>query len=382
MTGRYEDSTRRFGRRAVVATAAAAVAAASSAALLAAGPASAAPRPNYHPGQDRATFTVNGVLDGNCLVSVGGTEVWIKPGDSIKFGSSLAGISVSDAVAGKRLGGLLGGLLAPSQVAGLNVSAVIDPGKSSQRRFSVKGGTTTVIRGLSGGNHRLNWSASSLELVPGLSSTTIPLSSSSLKSGAKMSWSGVVRVTKDAPNCKISIATPKTQISAGPVKVTVPPVKVNVPGVKLPKVKLPSLGNLVPKSKKAGSSNSGSTSRPSSGLHYSPYPVTVPERVVPRGGGIAGSGGGDGGAYNGVLPAGTQGGVAALPSNGSGASGAKNGSNPSAAAANSPRTVDLATSVKSPSAQLPVILAIIAVLALALVAGVYARLYLLRRAQG
>ncbi|HEV7206488.1 MAG TPA: hypothetical protein VGN18_17920, partial [Jatrophihabitans sp.] len=43
------------------------------------------------------------------------------------------------------------------------------------------------------------------------------------------------------------------------------------------------------------------------------------------------------------------------------------------------KTIDLASADKSPSGQLPVILAILAIIALAMVAGTYARLYLIRR---
>ncbi|MEO8887717.1 MAG: hypothetical protein ABI301_04200, partial [Jatrophihabitantaceae bacterium] len=95
MSGRgHREIERTRGRRWLAAGAGLAVA---GAAVLAMTPASAAstPKPNYHAGSDRATFTATGVLDSNCKVSTGGTEVWIKPGDLINFDSAAAGIDLA-----------------------------------------------------------------------------------------------------------------------------------------------------------------------------------------------------------------------------------------------------------------------------------------------
>lgn len=345
--------------------------------LLAAAPAGAAPKPNYHSGSDTATFTVTGVLDRNCKVSTGGTAIWIRPGDSIKFDSALAGIEMSKALPNNPLGGLLGRVLRGTDVAGLNISATIDGNTSHPQKFTVRGDNTTNYPGsthpaLSAGNHTIHWRATGLALVPGLSKTSIPLSSSDLKSGANLSWTGAIHVTTSAPRCKLAVATPKTKISAGPVHVTVPGVTVTPP------VSVPSL-NPLPAS---GSGNGGGTkphprqptSAPPKVTHSTVLPV--PAMVVPQGdsGGYQG-GGGYLGARAGSLD--RFGNAAVRPANAT-APGASSNAAPTQPSTGKHKTIDLAAN-KAPSAQLPVILAIIAIIALSLVAATYARLYLLRR---
>jgi hypothetical protein len=176
--------------------------AAAGTAILAAAPAGAAstPTPAYHAGSDTATFTVTGVLDSNCLVSTGGTEVWIKPGDAINFKSALAGI---------KLGPLS---LGTDKVIGMNVTALIDHTKTSAgQTVSVSAGHVTVFpktgqKALSAGAHTLAWTATSISVqavVLGVLGPifTVPLSSSELNSGASLSWSGVIHVTDDAAQC-------------------------------------------------------------------------------------------------------------------------------------------------------------------------------------
>ncbi|MDT4902605.1 MAG: hypothetical protein QOH52_621, partial [Pseudonocardiales bacterium] len=205
MPGRHQQSSGvKSGMRWFVGTCALAMAVGAGGTVLLAGTASGAtaPDPSYHPGSDTATFTVTGVLDSNCTVSIGGTEVWIKPGDKINFKSSLVGISVGDALAGHTVGGLLNGLLSPSQVAGLNIRGTIDPDKSGSRAISVTGGSTTTFPksgqpALRAGDHKITWVATGLNLLPGLHLAPIPLGVSALKSGASLSWSGVIHVTND-----------------------------------------------------------------------------------------------------------------------------------------------------------------------------------------
>jgi hypothetical protein len=355
---------------------------ATSLALVPAGSANAAqkPTPSYTAGHDNATFTATGVLDGNCLVSTGGTSIYIKPGDKIKFGSSLVGISVSNAVAGKTLGGLLNGLLQPSQVAGLDVTAKIDAGKSTAKTITVAGGKTTVVGGLAKGNHKITWTATGLALLPALNLPPVALSSDDLKSGAKLSWTGVIHVTTGAPQCTVTVATPKVGVSVGPIKVTVPPIKVTVPGVKLP-TSLPSLPNLLPS--KSGSAPSTGATKPTTGkstYKYTPPALTVPDEVVPHGQGNAVySGGGvttGGGSDTTGLTDGTPSTTTSTAPNGTVKTSAAQVTQDSTG---KHKTIDLASSTDSHSGQLPVLLAILAVIALAMVAGTYARLYLLGR---
>jgi len=343
-------------------------AAAGSAILAGAGSATAAtPVPTYHAGSDTATFTATGVLDSNCLVSTGGTEVWIRPGDAINFKSALAGISLAS----------LG--LTTAQIAGLNVTAAIDATSTSAgQNVSVAGGHTTVFpkpgqTALSSGNHRLTWTVKSIALLPvlGVLVPPVPLSSSNLQSGASLSWTGVIHVTTDAPQCKLSVSTPKAAISVGPIKVTVPPINVGVPLPTLPA--LPALPKLPGLPGRKTTAPGGHPTTPG-GIRYTPPPLTVPEQAM---GGIGGSGGG----FQGVLPDG--GGSTRLGTNlrdVSGTNAAKSQSSGKSGTKVKPVTkrIDLAAN-KAPAAQLPVLLAIIAIIALSLVSATYARLYLLRR---
>jgi hypothetical protein len=329
--------------------------------------AAAAPTPSYHAGSDDATFTVLGVLDSNCLISTGGTEIWIKPGDAIKFDSSLVGLN------------LAGLPVHIGAIAGLNVNAVIDGGTDHQQSFSVAGGKTTAFPGtkwqpLAAGDHKLAWTATGVSLLTGLN---LPLSVGALKSGASLSWSGVIHVTNDAPQCKLSVGTPKTQISVGPIKVTVPPINVTVPGITVP-TSLPSIPDLNPsppgktsEAPKPGKSTSTSAGQPL---------LPVPARVVPQGSGDGVFGNVGAGNYApGALPdVSSQLGnlspllpvtaTSAQPNNGP-AQQNSTGKN---------KTIDLAAG-RAASSQIPVILAVLAMIALVLVAGTYARLFLLRK---
>ncbi|SHG30582.1 hypothetical protein SAMN05443575_1973 [Jatrophihabitans endophyticus] len=364
--------------------AAGAVAAASVAAavLATSAPANAAPKPNYHAGKDTATFTALGVLDRNCLVSAGGRAIWIKPGDKIDFKSTLAGIDTNQLA----LPGLLNDLT--GKIAGLNVTAKIGKGSSAQT-VKVAGGKTTTFpssgqQALGKGDHKISWTVTSVALVPGLLKASVPLSSSALKSGAKLSWSGVVHVTNSAPKCKLGVSVPKVEASVGRVKVKVPQRDVNVPGT-LPN-KLPSAGDLtklpgkVEKATKGAAKPKSSSSARSTGSGYELPGKSVPEQVVPSGGGAAGdyAGGGGGGGFNGLVP--NSGGGAGVDSSTLQQAGAGTAKSAKDSDAMSPQTVDLAAEqAGSGSSQLPVVLAILAIIALALVAGTYARLFLVKR---
>lgn len=351
--------------------------------LSGANPAAAAPAPdpNYKAGKDVATFTVLGVLDRNCLVSLGGNEIWIKPGDLIDFKSALAGIDSSKL----SLAGVLTNLV--GKIAGLNVTATIDSGSAAQT-VKVAGGKTTTFpsstqKALAKGDHKITWTATGLSLLSGL---TVPLSVGALKSGASLSWQGVIHVTPDAPKCKLGVSTPRVDVSLGPIKVTVPQQNVSVPGVTLPN-DVPSLPNLSPnlpgKSTTAPSSSAPTSSAPAPGYELSG--PSVPEQVVPGGSadsvytgtpGILASG--DGG-FAGILPKLGDSLGAKKSSGGASTTGGGNADTAGAAPVSQDKTVELAADPGTPSSQLPVILAILAIIALALVAGTYARLFLLKQ---
>jgi hypothetical protein len=377
MPGRHQIApTRRFGLRWILGagTAVATFGAALGIGLLSGGASANAstPTPTYHPGSDTATFTVLGVVDGNCRISTGGTEIWIKPGDKIDFASALVGVNIESLP----LTALMG------KVAGLNVSATIDPGTSHAQAIGVTGGKTTTFptgsqTALSAGDHKITWTATGVPVLPGLvPGVTLPLTSSELESGASLSWTGVIHVTNDAPQCKLSVGTPKVGISVGPVKATVPPVNVSVPTT-LPAIPgLPGLPGL-PGGKSTQPGGGGGSNPGGSNLGNGSGPVQA--GVVPVGDNAN------------VYPGAGAGGFNALPlpnilnSNG-GTSGllpvpAKSAAKPATSkqdSAGKDKTIDLASKT-SETGQLSVILAIIAVIALTLVAATYARLYVLRK---
>lgn len=305
-----------------------------------------------------ATLTVTGVLDSNCTVSTGGTTVYVAPGGTIDFRAALAGISVDVAPVGVIP-------LTTSSVASFVDTLIING--DTAHPHSVTGTQDYVLSGVSG-NLSFSWSATSVQLLPiplllpqGL---TVPLNAdtvvpSSLPVGAKLAWNGAISTSKTA-TCGISAQLPGVSATVGPVKVSVPPVA--LPSVTLPA--LPALpgGSSAPAAGSGSSAGSGS----GSGIGYTDPGQQVPAGVVPKGdGGLnAQGGGGTGGG-------GADGKHAARPGTGV--------LSPGASATTAAKTVDL-SSAKTPSAaQIPVVLAILAILALALVTAMYARMYLLRR---
>ncbi|MDQ2748367.1 MAG: hypothetical protein M3Y44_02345, partial [Actinomycetota bacterium] len=134
----------------------------------------------------------------------------------------------------------------------------------------------------------------------------------------------------------------------------------NIPG-------LPGTGGQPP-------AGGGHTTPGGGGIHYTPPPLTVPEQAMGRVG--TGGGGGFGGAQpdgNSASRIGVN--VPQVP--------VANGSDPqptdaAGKASVYTKTLGLASN-KAPAAQLPVLLAIIAIIALSLVTATYARLYMLRR---
>jgi hypothetical protein len=364
------------GRLRIIGAVTAALALSAGSFALGATATAATPTPSYTAGNDNATYTLNGVVDGNCPLSVGGTEVWIKPGDSITFNTALAGINLSvvqstlsSAVLGllNTLGGILG--LGPQQnlttadIAGMDVTASI--GGSS---FSVPAGGTKEISGLAAGNYTMTWTASDIVLIPKLNGIKVPLSSSELDAGAQLSWTGTVYVNSGAPQCKLALGTPKTTISVGKLHITVPPVNISVPTPKIPGVTAPlSTAPSTAPTKTTGGSTSKSTA-PTGGSTLLPV-EPVPAMVVPSGssGGTYG-GGGSGGYAAGSLPTGNLGSLAPLVVGGKKLA-TQNSSGKG-------KSINLASSTKPDASggQLPVILAILAIIALSLVAATYARL--------
>lgn len=315
-------------------------------------------------GSTTATLTLTGVRDSNCPVSTGGTDVYVKPGGTVTFKPELAGLSVN--VLGHYVD------ISSSAIASFNVKLVID-GHVTHPHYIAKG-KTLVWRNVSAGTHSIAWSANSIKTALGL---TIPLSLAvvHLPVGGELDWDGAVKATNNT-KCGISVEVPGGGVTVGPIHVSVPPVH-------LPTVPLTGLPS-VPSLPGGGGSSShhpggGSSSSPGSGggTGVSGLPTSIPELVVPN----AGSGGDS--AFGG----GALGGINALPGSGDLGPAPAGAVTSTAAAPGSPsssraKPVDLATDTTDTGiggAQLPVLLAIVAIIALSLVTATYARMYLLRK---
>jgi hypothetical protein len=314
----------------------------------------------------KATFGVTGVATNNCKVSVGGTDVYVKPGQELDVKTSIIGLT------------LLGVPLDLSKLASLDGALVIDPGSAHPTKLDITN-TLQKVDGLTAGDHKWSWTVSTVKV--GLLKVPLGLSSSALKAGAKLSWNGTIHVTPNAANCGIAVQLPSVSASVSasglpPIGISIPGVKVSVP-VTVP-TGLPTLGN-------PGGGNGGSTG--SGGGHHSSggqppvvnNPIPVPAKVVPSGdsGGLIGSTIDFGG-----LPAGSAGGGPTALANGGGPAGAPT---KAVAAKVAPkqleagkRPIQYASSPAS-TGEVWVVLAIVAVIALAFVAATYARLYLLKR---
>lgn len=305
-----------------------------------------------------ATLTLTGVVDSNCVISAGGTTVYIAPGGTVDFKAALAGISVN--VLGTTIP------LDTAHVASFIDTLVIDGDTKHPQSIS---GTTDYKYGAGSGNHTFTWTASSVQLLPipllAPNGITVPLSTNNtnLPAGAKLTWNGTISNSK-ANTCGISAQLPGVQASAGPVKVSIPPIA-------LPSVTVPSqVTGLIPGL--GGPTSTAPTAGPSSKnpLGYTDPGQQVPAGVVPKGGGngLYGQGGAGGGSGSGGGVNGRNAGLTGADSVRTAGSGASLAGNPT----------DL-SSKQAPAAQIPIVLAILAILSLSLVSAAYARVYLVRR---
>lgn len=314
-----------------------------------------------------ATFGVTGVATSNCEVSVGGTDVYVKPGQELDVKTSIVGLT------------LLGLPLDLSKLAALNGSLVIDPKADEPIKLDI---TNKVQKlNLPAGNHKWVWTVDTVQV--GVLKVPLGLTSNALKLGAKLTWDGTIHVTPDAADCGLGVQLPSVSAS---VSVTgLPPIGVGIPGVKItlpvnvPTVGLPTVGK--PGHGDGGSSGSNGGDGGSSTPPDQDNPIPVPAKVVPgiNGGGLLG-----GGIDFGGIPAGPVGG-GSDPLGGGAAPAGNSGTATTAAevpdetSTGKDKTIDLAASRPASTGEVWVVLAIVAVIALAFVAATYARLYLMKR---
>ncbi|MGN6606476.1 MAG: hypothetical protein ACTHMS_05620 [Jatrophihabitans sp.] len=326
------------------------------AAVLAGSPAGAAS------GDDvTAVFSVTGVSTSNCSVSTGGADVYIKPGAELDAKVSAVGIT------------LLGLPIATSGLALFDGTLTIDPKSQHPIVEKLDDSSVAKINGLSSGNHSFTFEGSVTPVNALLTNlSTLKL----LGAGAALDYAGTIHVTNDAPNCGVAVQVPGPSVSVSvtglpPIQVSVPPVNVSVPvdpGQVLSNLPLPGK-----------TPAPGKTTTPSK-FTYTPPAPSVPEQVVPSGTNIVLPGTTGGGYFGGSTAAGAPVGQATTPTTSTAPSASASAKPVDKADIAKAKHQDLA-SAKAPSAQLPVVLAILAVIALAVVTATYARLYLLRRSQ-
>lgn len=304
----------------------------------------------------RATFGVTGVATSNCPDSVGGTDVYVKPGQELDVKSSIVGLT------------LRGAPLDSSRLASLDGALVINPHSRHPIRLNITNRIQKVT-GLTAGNHKWIWTVRTVKV--GLLKVPLGLSAGAVKAGAKLSWNGTIHVTRKAAHCGLAVQLPRASASVSAPGL--PRVRVGLPGVKVSApVNVPTARPTIGKP--------GGAHHSSSRLPAGDNPVPVPAKVVPSGdsagmvgnpvdvnGGPAGSAGGHSGPIAG----------GAGPTDGSSAPAAAH--SPNQDSVGKRRAIDLAASQSAPAGEAWVVLAIVAVIALAFVAATYARLYLRKR---
>ncbi len=332
-----------------------------------------------------AQLSLSGLADANN--PTGGSQIGVHPGDKVNFKASTAPTAGLDKLG---LGGLVGGLL--DSGAKFQVTADFSGLPGGHANTKLVGSTTAAFRFGSTGTYHFTWTAQ--KIVVGVLGTSIvpinlngnQLANAGVKLNAKNQYVGSVVVATNPPKGGISVQLPSGQVAPSA------PVVGQLPTVSIPGVQLPTVGASVPNLLPGGGGKSGGktapkgATAPSPANTYKPPAELVPDMVVPHGdgGAYAGSGGGfaldttngGGGAAGNQLTKLTPDLGAAI---GSGKSGGSSSTSGNGSTDNGSKPIDLASSPSSPSGQLPVLLAILAIVALAIVAGTYARLYLLGR---
>jgi hypothetical protein len=303
---------------------------------------------------------------------LGGSQIGVHPGDTVDFAPSTvptAGLT-NIPVLGKALDSLLQSILgsATGYQITVNFPATFPGGKRDVTMGACTKTKHLAVTFPSDGNYDFTWSAVAISPLCLLPASIGSLAGNQLKNAgvalnASNQWVGRIAVGANVSPGGISIQLPGVSLAPSL------PVVGQLPTLGLPGLNLPTLGVTVPTV-----GGSGSTT-PGGGFTYTPPPTTVPEMVVPH---PQDGNGGDGGVGLGNL-----GGDLPSVSTSSSATSAGSGSGQSSAAPSPTKKpskhVELASTNKLSTAQVPALLAILAILALSLVTGTYARLYLMRR---
>lgn len=335
-----------------------------------------------------AQLALSGIVTGKS--PVGGSVVGIHPGDAVDFKAAPAGLSTEGLNnLGIPLGDLLGsivGTLAGYQVV-MHLPATFPGGKRDVKLGPCGGKSDLKVSFPTKGTYSFTWSAYSVTVLPllGCQLNQLHLDGNQLKQAgialtASNQWVGKIVVATDPPNGGISVQLPSVGADPNVGGAQLP--HVGLPGVNAPTIPVSppsaSLGLSTPKPSPS-TPPAGGSSLPS-GVNYTPPGGMIQDSVVPKGYGGE-DGGHQPGDLNSVLLNGLSGGTGVVPGPlgdlpGGNASGGASGKG--AVPSRGGQPIDLASN-KAPAGQMPVLLAILAIIALSLVTATYARLYLMRR---
>jgi hypothetical protein len=335
-------------------------------------------------------LALSGVVTGKS--PIGGSVVGIHPGDSVDLKAAPAGLSTEGLNnLGIPLGDLLGsivGTLAGYQVV-LHLPATFPGGKRDVKLGPCGGKSDLKVNFPKKGTYSFTWSAYSVTVLPllGCSVNQLTLDGNQLRKAgialnASNQWVGKIVVATDPPNGGLSVQIPSVGADPNIGGNQLP--HVGLPGVNVPTIPVspPSASLGLPTPKPSSSTPPpGNVSVPG-GLNYTPPGGMIQDSVVPKGyGGDDGSGHLPDSDLGGVLLNGLNGGSGVVPgplgdlpaggvpagSSGKGAKQTRDG-----------QPIEMAAN-RAPAGQMPVLLAILAIIALSLVTATYARLYLMRR---
>ncbi|MGI8879107.1 MAG: hypothetical protein ACR2KJ_01055 [Jatrophihabitans sp.] len=275
------------------------------AALVAVGFAFLSDRPAAAATTRHGTLAVTGLVADGCPASAGGSQIFIKPGDTVEFRATLAGINL----------GVIHNVLplVPATLTSNGVGSFNTTVTFADENTTSKGKTVGHPHAVTdtdayrrtfprSGVYNFGWIARSLSLlkIPILlpKGLTVPLSQNVpgiVGDDSSLSWAGQVVVSDKATKCGLSVQVPGVTIHPSVLGHKLPPV--SVPGGNLPTVNVPNLPG-TSKSKANTKSHGGSTSKGGGYLDYTPHGSGVAASVVPKGG--DGGGGGDDGDVNGA----------------------------------------------------------------------------------
>ena len=309
---------------------------------------------------------------------LGGAQIGVHPGDTVNFVPSTIPTAGLGSIPG--LGSALDSLLQTilGKATGYQVTLHL-PATFPGGARNVTLGACSKIKNLpvtfsNKGDYTFTWSAVAISPLCLLPANVGSLAGNQLKSAgvalnATNEWVANIHVATDAVAGGISIQLPGVSIAPSLPGIGQLPT-IGVPGLNLPTIPLtiPSLPGGLP--------GTGSSSSSVGGIAgYTPPATPIPAEVVPFPNVDVGGGTGplDGGFTS--LPT-TGNGAGALPTTTDGTTGAGPGKTHATAPS---KQAAVAKATPLTSGQLPVLLAILAIAAFALVTGTYARLYMMRQ---